>query len=45
MLEKNIANLDSLINNNKLLLKSQQRFRCERYNVYTEEVNKIALRH
>ena len=28
---------------NKILLKSQQRFKSERHNVYTEEVNKIAL--
>ena len=30
-------------NNNKLLLKSQQRFNSERHNVFTEEINKIAL--
>ena len=29
--------------NNKLLLKSQQRFNSERHNVFTEEINKIAL--
>ena len=29
--------------NNKLLLKSQQRFKCERHNVFAEEINKIAL--
>ena len=29
--------------NNKTLLKSQQRFRCDYHNVYTEEMNKIAL--
>ena len=29
--------------NNKVVLKSQQRFKCEAHNVYTEEVNKIAL--
>ena len=28
--------------NNKVILKSQQRFKSERNNVYTEEVNKIA---
>ena len=28
---------------NKLILKTQQRFKRERYNVFTEEVNKIAL--
>ena len=31
------------IKNNKLILKIQQRFRSERHNVFTEEVNKIAL--
>ena len=29
--------------NNKVTLKSQQRFKSEAHNVYTEEVNKIAL--
>ena len=29
--------------NNKAILKSQQRFKSEAHNVYTEEVNKIAL--
>ena len=29
--------------NNQIILKSQQRFKSEDYNVYTEEVNKIAL--
>ena len=29
--------------NNKLILKTQQRFKSERYNVFTEEVNKVAL--
>ena len=29
--------------NNKIILKSQQRFKSEAHNVYTEEVNKIAL--
>ena len=28
---------------NKILLKSQQMFKCEAHNVYTEEINKIAL--
>ena len=28
---------------NEIILKSQQRFKSERHNVYTEEVNKIAL--
>ena len=29
--------------NNELVLKSQQRFKSERHDVYTKEVNKIAL--
>ena len=29
--------------NNEILLKSQQRFKSERHNVYTEEINNIAL--
>ena len=29
--------------NNEIKLKSQERFKSERHNVYTEEVNKIAL--
>ena len=29
--------------NNEIVLKSQQRFKSERHDVYTEEVNKIAL--
>ena len=33
---------ECLLNNN-LILKSQQRFKSELQNVYTEEVNKIAL--
>ena len=28
---------------NEIILKSQQRFKSERHNVYTEDVNKIAL--
>ena len=31
------------IKNNKLRLKTQQRFKSERHNVFTEEINKIAL--
>ena len=33
---------DSLFNN-KIILKSQQRFKSDHHKVYTEEVNKIAL--
>ena len=29
--------------NNEIILKSQQRFKSERHDAYTEEVNKIAL--
>ena len=29
--------------NNEIILKSQQRFNSERHDVYTEEINKIAL--
>ena len=32
-----------LIRNNKSMLKTQQRFKNERHNVFTEEINKIAL--
>ena len=31
------------IKNNKVLLNTQQRFKIERHNIFTEEVNKIAL--
>ena len=39
VLEKIIKKLK----NNKLILKSQQRFRSERHKVFTEEVNKVAM--
>ena len=29
--------------NNEIILKSQQRFKCERHDVYTEKINKISL--
>ena len=29
--------------NNEIVLKSQQRFKSKRHDVYTEEINKIAL--
>ena len=32
-----------MIKNNKLILKTQHGFRCERHNVFPEEINKIAL--
>ena len=33
----------SCLLNNKIILKSQQRFKSEAHNVYTERINKIAL--
>ena len=50
MLEQNkVNNADNprkkckeLINNKKLILKSQERFRSERYNAYSEQLNKVA---
>ena len=49
--EKNNLNVDNLwenhkefLKNNKLVLKTQQRFRSKIHNVFTEEVNKIVLR-
>ena len=29
--------------NNKIVLKTQQRFKSERHNVFTEEINKIVV--
>ena len=47
---KNKADLDSfrqnhkeVIKTNKLILKSQERFKSKKHNVFPEEVNKIAL--
>ena len=52
-LNKNKINIDiffcykrkniEFIKSNKLILKTQQRFTSERYNVFTEEINRIAL--
>ena len=49
-LEKNKMDIDSIkenhkefIKNNKSILKIQQKFKSERHNVFTEEINKIAL--
>ena len=49
-LEKNKIDVDCLkedqkefIKNSKLILKAQQRLRSEKRNVFTEEINKIAL--
>ena len=35
--------LQESVKNNKIILKTQQRFKSERHNVFTEEINKIAL--
>ena len=45
-LEKNKIDIDSIkvfIKNNKSIMKIQQKFKSERHNVFTEEINKIAL--
>ena len=48
-LEKRGINVDSLKEDkkefmkNRLILKTQQRFKSERHNVFTEEINKIVL--
>ena len=45
-LEKNKTDIDSLkefVKNNKVISITQQRLKTERYNVFTEEINKIAL--
>ena len=51
-LEKSTVDVESLseshkkfIKNNKLILKSQQKFRSEKHNVFTEEVNKIEKKY
>ena len=48
--KKKNNNIDSLkrnhkqfIRNNKSILKTQQRFKSEKHNVFTEEINKIAF--
>ena len=38
-----INSIKEFIKNNKSILKIQQRFKSERHNVFTEEINKIAL--
>ena len=40
-LEKHKVNIESL--DNRLILKSQQRFRSEKHNAFTEEIKNIAL--
>ena len=41
--EIDVDSLKEFITSNKLILKTQQRFKSERHNVFTEEINKIAL--
>ena len=38
-----LKNYKKSIKNSRLILKSRQRFKSERYNDFTEEFNKIAL--
>ena len=32
-----------ILKNNELILKTQQKFKSERHNIFTEEINKITL--
>ena len=36
-------NYEDCLFNNKIILKSQQRFKSDHHNVYTEQINKTAL--
>ena len=38
-----LKNYKGCLFNNKVILKSQQRFKSDHHNVYTEQINKIAL--
>ena len=40
---RKFSNYKDCLLNNEIMLKSQQRFKSEKHDVYTEEVNKIAL--
>ena len=40
---KTFDSLKKLIGNGRLIVKSQQRFRSVKHNIFTEEVNKISL--
>ena len=42
---KNDKKAKDCLLDNEIILKSQQRFKSEAHNVYTEEINKIALSH
>ena len=37
-----VKNYKDCLFNNKIILKSQQRFKSDHHNVYTEQINKIA---
>ena len=39
-----VKNYKDCLFNDKTILKSQQRFKSDHHNVYTEQINKIALR-
>ena len=43
-LETMFENYIDCLLNDKIILKSQQRFKSNNHNIYTEEINKIALR-
>ena len=38
-----VKNYKDCLLNNKIILKSQQRFKSDHHNVYTEQINKIKL--
>ena len=38
-----VKNYKDCLFNDKIILKSQQRFKSDQHNVYTEQINKIAL--
>ena len=38
-----VKNYKDCLFNNKIMLKSQQRFKSDHHNVYTEQINKITL--
>ena len=38
-----VDNIKEFIKNNKSILKIRQRFKSERYNVFTEEINNIVF--
>ena len=41
--EMEFQNYKDFVKNNQIVFKSQQRFRSELHNVFTEKVNKVAL--